>query len=145
MAGPGMKSAGVTRTQPVSLVDLYPTLVEMCGLPKNARNEGKSLVPLLKDAKAKRDPAVSTYLAGNHAVVSEKWRYIVYSDGTEELYDRKADVNEFTNLAGDAKLAAVKKELAAFAPKVSAKAAPQVTEYDFDFATYSYKRKAAPK
>ena len=141
MAGPGMKSTGVTRTQPVNLLDLYPTLVEMCGLPANARLDGKSLVPLLKDPKAKRPPTVTTYLAGNHAVVSERWRYIVYSDGTEELYDRKEDVNEFTNLAGDAQYADVKKDLAQHAPKTNAQPAPVVTDYDFNFGAYSFKRK----
>jgi len=94
-SGPGMRSAGVERKQPVNLLDLYPTLVEMCGLPANPRLDGTSLVPLLKDAKAKRNPTVSTFMPGNHAVITERWRYIVYNDATEELYDRQADPNEF--------------------------------------------------
>ncbi len=142
-AGPGMKSAGVARRQPVNLLDLYPTLVDMCGLPANPRLDGTSLVPLLQDAKAKRNPTVSTFMPGNHAVISERWRYIVYNDGSEELYDRQADPNEFTNLAGDAKLASVKRELAQFAPKSSAPMQLDRSHYDFDFATYTYKRKPA--
>jgi arylsulfatase A-like enzyme len=142
-SGPGLKSTGTTRTQPVNLLDLYPTLVEMCGLPANTRLDGTSLVPLLKDPKAKRNPTVSSYLPGNHAVVSERWRYIIYSDGGEELYDRKEDPNEFTNLAGNSQYASTKRALAQFAPKTSAPSKPLMTEYDFDFATYTYKRKSA--
>ena len=100
-----------------------------------------SLVPLLKDPQAKRNPTVSTYLEGNHAVVSERWRYIIYSDGGEELYDRKEDPNEFTNLAGKLEYASIKTDLAKYAPKTSAASKPLMTAYDFDFATYTYKRK----
>ncbi len=142
IAGPGVQAAGTTRTQPVSLLDLYPTMVEIAGLPKNPRLDGTSLVPLLRNPQAKRPPTVSTYLPGNHAVVSEKWRYIVYHDGGEELYDRKADPNEFTNLAGNPKFAKVKAEMAKYAPKSSAPMRPEVTAYDFDFKTYSYKLKS---
>ena len=74
-------------------------------------------------------------------MVSERWRYIVYSDGTEELYDRKADGNEFTNLAGDAKYVDVRKDLAQYVPKSNAKPVPAVTDYDFNFGAYSFKRK----
>ena len=140
-AGPGIQKTGVTRTQPVNLLDLYPTLVEMCGLPVNNKLDGTSLVPLLKDPQAKRNPTVSTYLPGNHAVVSERWRYIIYSDGGEELYDRKEDPNEFTNLAGKPEYASIKSDLAKYAPKTSAASKPLMTAYDFDFATYTYKRK----
>jgi len=127
----------------VNLLDLYPTLVEMCGLPVNSTLEGTSLVPLLKDPKAKRNPTLSTYLAGNHAVVSERWRYILYSDGGEELYDRQADPGEFTNMAGKREFVSVKAELAKFAPKTSVPAKPLMTAYDFDFASYSYRLKPA--
>jgi arylsulfatase A-like enzyme len=140
LSGPGMRSAGVARRQPVNLLDLYPTLVELCRLPANPRLDGTSLVPLLKDAKAKRNPTVSTFMPGNHAVISERWRYIVYSDGSEELYDRQADPNEYTNLGTD--YAEVRRKLAQFAPKTSAPMTPDRTQYDFDFTTYSYRRKA---
>jgi arylsulfatase A-like enzyme len=140
VAGPGIESAGVPRTQPVSLLDIYPTLLEMCGLPANPRNDGISLTPLLKNPTAKRIPAVCTYLPGNHAIITERWRYIRYSDTTEELYDRKADPDEFTNLAALAKYEPVKRDLARYAPKTSVPMKPLVTDYDFDFKTYSYKR-----
>ena len=140
-AGHGVKSAGKTRPQPVNLLDIYPTLVEICGLAPKADLEGTSIAPLLKDAGRKWRPTVSTYLQGNHAVISERWRYIHYKNGGEELYDRKADPNEFTNLAGDAKLAAVKQELAAYLPKTNAAPKPDWSHFDFDFKTYTYERK----
>ena len=113
----------------------------MSGLPKNQTNEGTSLVPLLTDPKTKGKPAVITYLRGNHAVITERWRYIRYHDGTEELYDEKADPHEFHNIAGQEKYAALKKELAAYMPKTNAEPVPERSAYDFDFATYTWKRK----
>lgn len=141
---PAAKSNGVTRPQPVSTLDLYPTLVELCGLPAHPRLDGKSLVPLLLDPNAHRDPAVSTHLPGTHCVIEERWRYIVYADGTEELYDRRADRNEFRNLAADPKYRGLKQQLAKYAPAQSAAPQPQMSDFDFDFKTYTYKRKPKP-
>ncbi len=143
-SGPGLKATGTARTQPVTTFDIYPTLVDLCGLPANPRVEGKSLRPLLENPKAKRDPVVSTHLPGTHCVIDEKWRYIVYADGSEELYDRKADRNEYTNIASNPRNKSVKQRLAKFAPATSAAPQPQVTDFDFDFATYTYKRKTKP-
>jgi len=140
-AGPGVRQTGVARRQPVSLLDLYPTLIDLCGLDKNPKLEGRSLLPLLQNAKAQAPPAVSTFMPGNHAVITEKWRYIVYTDGSEELYDRAADPNEYTNLASQSKYAELKRELAAHAPPKSAPMAPSREAYDFDFATYQFRRK----
>lgn len=140
-AGPGMRAAGVNRTQPVSLLDIYPTLVELCGLPRNARLEGESLVPLLRNAKAKRNPVVSTFEQGNHCVRTERWRYIHYRDGGEELYDRTADPNEWKNVAENKKNDAVKGELARWIPRASAPPRPDRNSYEFDFATYTYRKK----
>lgn len=142
-AGPGLKSPGRARTQAVSLLDLYPTLVEMCGLPKRPGLEGLSLTPLLQNASANRPPAVTTYMPDNHAVRNERWRYIRYSDGSEELYDRVADPNEFTNLAANPKHAALKRDLARWMPSKSVAPKPNRTDYDFDFETYTYKLKTA--
>ena len=97
-AGPGVSKAART-TQPAELVDLYPTLVELCGLKPRTDLEGLSLVPQLKDAKAKRErPAITSHNQGNHGIRSERWRYIRYADGSEELYDHQNDPNEWTNL-----------------------------------------------
>ncbi len=102
-AGPGVV-AGQVSHQPAELLDIYPTLAELCGLPEKEGVEGVSLVPQLKDGSTKRErPAITTHNAGNHGIRSENWRYIVYADGSEELYDMVNDPNEWTNLAGDSK------------------------------------------
>jgi choline-sulfatase len=141
IAGPGVQEAGRARPQPVSLLDIYPTLVELCGLPPRQELDGTSMVPLLRNSKANRNPAVITYLPGNHAVRDERWRYIRYRNGGEELYDCLADPNEYRNLASDPKHEKVKLGLARWMPKTSAAPQPRRDDYDFDFATHTWKRK----
>ncbi|MCD6392459.1 MAG: sulfatase-like hydrolase/transferase [Planctomycetes bacterium] len=115
---PGLTKAGGRCRRPVNLIDIYPTLVDVCGLTPKAELEGVSLKPLLLNPQAKWDrPSLTTYGRGNHSVRSERWRYIRYSDGTEELYDHDADEMEWTNLASDPKYARVKKDLAKWLPK----------------------------
>src|SRR5688500_16364587 len=106
LAGPGVANAAKCDSA-VELLDLYPTLAALCGLPPPLAVEGRSLVPQLKDAAAPRaQPAVTTHGPGNHAVRDARWRYIRYADGSEELYDHQADLNEWINLAGDTRFAA---------------------------------------
>jgi arylsulfatase A-like enzyme len=106
-------------------MDVYPTLIDLCGLTPREGLEGQTLMPLLRDPNASREaPAVTTYLQNNHSVRSERWRYIRYSDGTEELYDHDADELEWTNLANDPKYADVKAEHARWLPKVNADPSP---------------------
>lgn len=100
-AGPGI-TAGQRCSQPAELLDIYPTLSELAGLPARADLEGISLRPQLADAAAPRlRPAITSHNQGNHAVRGDRWRYIQYADGTEELYDMAADPHEWKNLAGD--------------------------------------------
>jgi arylsulfatase A-like enzyme len=117
--------AGITPGQrcdvPVGLIDIYPTLTELCGLPAREGIDGISLAPQLRDPGATRErPALTTFGFKNHAVRSAKWRYIRYSDGTEELYDHDNDPMEWSNLAGDAQYAEVKADLGAWMPKEDA-------------------------
>jgi arylsulfatase A-like enzyme len=117
MAGPGV-AAGKVSTRPVSLLDLYPTLVEMAGLPTNSKVEGVSILPLLKNPAATWDrPALTTKGFKNHALRSERWRYIRYADGSEELYDHDADALERTNLAAKPEFVEVKENLKKWLPK----------------------------
>lgn len=88
------------RSQTVSQLDLYPTIAEMCNLPAPPHCEGKSLVPLLNNPEMEWEPALSTISYMNHSVRSDKYRYIVYDDGTEELYDHTNDPMEWENLIG---------------------------------------------
>ena len=123
-AGPGVAKAAKCR-QPAELLDIYPTLVELCGLPARDGLEGHSLLPQLKNAKAKRPwPAITTQSVGNHSVRSERWRYIRYADGSQEFYDLRSDPNEWTNLAGNRKYAKLIREHAQWLPKVNTPPVP---------------------
>jgi choline-sulfatase len=123
-AGPGVV-AGARCHRPVELLDLYPTMLELSGLPASAALEGHSLAPLLRNANAKRDwPAITTHNQGNHAVRSERWRYIRYADGSEELYDHRRDPNEWYNLARDPRYSKVIAEHRRWLPKVNAPPVP---------------------
>jgi arylsulfatase A-like enzyme len=123
---PGVTSAAGRCDAPVSLLDIYPTLVDLCELGKRPELEGDSLVQLLKNPKAQwKRPALTTYGRNNHSVRSKRWRYIRYSDGTEELYDHSTDELEWTNLAGDPNYAEVKAELGHWLPKTNAAESPR--------------------
>ncbi len=98
-AGPGVKG-GQKCNLPAELLDMYPTLADLCDLPELKHLEGISLVPQLTNANASRKrPAITSHNQGNFSIVSEKWRYIHYVDGAEELYDIENDYDEWTNLA----------------------------------------------
>lgn len=121
IAGPGVNDAGKASAGPAGLIDVYPTLIEMCGLAKNPDLEGTSLVPQLEDASRIREqPALTTWGQNNHSVRNERWRYTRYSGGGEELYDHQNDPDEFTNLANLSQHAELKKQLAKWLPKVNA-------------------------
>jgi arylsulfatase A-like enzyme len=123
---PGITKPQGTSGRTVNLMDLYPTLADLCGLPVDSAWDGKSLRPLLENPSAAWDrPSVTTHGKDNHAVRSEQWRYIRYADGSEELYDHQSDPQEWKNLASDGQYAAVKKELAQWLPKVNVPDAPQ--------------------
>jgi choline-sulfatase len=99
--GPGVDRGGRC-VRPAELLDIYPTLVELCGLPARDDLEGLSLMAQLQDARAPRArPAITSHNQGNHGVRSERFRYIRYADGAEELYDLESDPNEWKNLAND--------------------------------------------
>jgi len=97
---PGMTEEGSHCNVPVDLTVLYPTLLEICGMPKDRSCDGVSALPLLKGNQANwKRPALMTYKKGNHALRTERWRYIRYADGTEELYDHDVDPYEWDNIA----------------------------------------------
>ena len=117
LAGPGIKP-GKACPEPASLIDIYPTLVELCKLPANPRLEGVSLVPQLNDPMTARErPAITSSYFGNHSIRGRDWRLIVYEDGAEELYDHRTDPDEFHNLAGDPAHKAIRDHLARWLPK----------------------------
>ena len=102
----------------VDFMSIYPTLMDLCGLPTPEHVEGTSILPLLKDPSAPWDtPAITTYGRQNHSVRNENWRYIRYADGGEELYDEQADPYEWTNLAGKPESAERKEALTMWLPE----------------------------
>ena len=104
----------------VELVDLFPTLTDLCGLPTPEQCDGRSLAPLLANPEAEWDrPAVSTWMYKNHSLRTERYRFIQYRDGTEELYDHEVDPLEWTNVAGDPAYAAVRDALVARLPQTN--------------------------
>ena len=100
ISAPGFTSPNSRSDRVVSLLDIYPTLVDLAGLKPREELDGQSLVPLIKEPKLPWPRAVvSTYGYQNHSVRTERWRYIRYYDGTEELYDHHKDPHEWNNLA----------------------------------------------
>ncbi|MDF1656874.1 MAG: sulfatase [Verrucomicrobiales bacterium] len=84
----------------VNLIDLYPTLIDLCDLPDKPEIDGRSFAPLLNDPQKEwNHPTLTLMGEGNASVVDERWRYIRYLDGTEEVYDLEKDPMEFTNLS----------------------------------------------
>ena len=124
-AGPGILSKGVVCQRPVDFMNIYPTLAELCALPLPDHLDGISMTGLLKDPILTWErPALTTHGRKNHALRSERWRYIRYADGSEELYDHQNDPMEWYNLAKKSKYDGVKKKLSAWFPKKDAPDAP---------------------
>jgi len=104
--------------QAVSLIDIFPTLIDLCGLPQIDELEGISLVPQLIDPKTERPtPAISSLTPDFHSIRDNRFRYISYGNGEEELYDHQTDSREWTNIADDINYSEIKEGLKAFVPK----------------------------
>lgn len=123
---PGFTSPGSKYDHPVSLMDLYPTLVELAGFEQPNHLDGKSLIPQMTDLTLERGPVISSYRFGwtkkpydGHAVRSDRFRYIYYPDlGLEELYDHQSDANEWHNVAYHPKNKSIVKDHRAFLSKM---------------------------
>ncbi|MBI5774482.1 MAG: sulfatase [Verrucomicrobia bacterium] len=116
---------GAKCAEPVSLLDLYPTLIELCSLPRLDGLAGQSLVPLLKNpAQSAGRVVLTTFDKGNYSATGARWHYIRYADGSEELYNRANDPHEWTNLAARSEHAAQKAALAKSLPDDRAYPAP---------------------
>lgn len=107
IAGPGI-TRGEVCDQPVELIDLYPTILDLAGLDPNPAHEGHSLRPLLENPQAEWPHLARTSFGPkNIALISKTHRYIHYADGSEELYNRQADPHEWKNLSNEPSLANV--------------------------------------
>ena len=106
-AGPGIAKGEKTDVS-ASLVDMYPTFVEMCGLsPPRQTLEGTSLASTLMNpgSAVDRNVFLPHMNRGEYAIINRDWRYICYGDDGDELYNVQADPNEWNNLAGDTRYA----------------------------------------
>jgi uncharacterized sulfatase len=113
VAGPGARAVGGASMRTVELLDLYPTLADLCGLKPPAGLAGSSLRPLLADPSAAWDRPAFTQVRRTvdsrtfmgYSVRTERWRYTEWDEGRQgvELYDEAADPQERHNLAPDAK------------------------------------------
>lgn len=124
VAGPGV-TEGRRCSQPAELLDIYPTLIQLTGLPSRDGLDGHSLKPQLDSPNAKRQwPAITSHNRGNHAIRTDRWRYIRYADNSEELYDMQNDPNEWNNLASSEAVVEVKSQLRDWLPKIDVAPAP---------------------
>lgn len=129
-AGPGIGKGRCGR--PVQLLDVYPTLLDLLDLPGNPQNEGHSLKPLLHDPKADWDHvAITTYGRNNHAVEDDRYRYIHYEDGSEELYDLEKDPHSWKNLAANPETSSIRERLRKHLPSVNVPNS-KASRYDFN-------------
>ena len=118
IVAPGVGKTGESCSRPVNLLDLYPTLNELCGLPKKKGLQGVSFVPLLKDVNKKWErPSLTTMGRNRHSLRSEQYRFIQYDDGSEELYDHYNDSIEQTNLANNPEYEKILKSFRKWLPK----------------------------
>lgn len=115
---PAAKANGKRIKVPVSLQDIFPTLVDLCELEVEQQLDGNSLVPLLMDSESDWDePVLISHGPGNFAVRKGSWRLIHYADGSEELYNVETDPGEFSNLANHPAFEVTRKELQEHVPR----------------------------
>lgn len=116
-AGAGVESRGKACSRPVEFVDIYPTVIALCGLEAAGELHGASLRPLLDNPEAKWDRPAYTQVqrpsGPGHSVRTQRWRYVEWANGREgrQLYDHDADPRELKNLATDPNYADVVREM----------------------------------
>lgn len=124
---PSVTKPGGVCDRPVDLMSVYPTLCSLCEIERPKHVEGEDITTLLRDPGIEWDkPAMTTFHKGNHAIRTERWRYIRYADGSEELYDHDSDPYEWTNRASDSALVDVKDGLRKLIPNVNKPELPRV-------------------
>jgi uncharacterized sulfatase len=118
IAAPGAKGNGRSTAALAELVDLYPTLADLCGLKPPAYLDGKSQRPVLEDpTRSVKDAAFSQVRRGEklhgYSVRVGRWRYTEWAEGRQgtQLFDEQADPKETTNLAADPRHAQTVAEL----------------------------------
>jgi len=115
IAAPG-RAQGASSPRTVELIDVYPTLAELCSLPPPSKLEGRSLAPLLARPDAAWDHPAHSLVHHNDVVgktvCNQRWRYTEWDGGkSRELYDHASDPGEYRNLIDDPQYAATVAEM----------------------------------
>ncbi len=117
---PGAK--GHQNTSPASLLDVYPTLMDLTGISKPNHLMGNSLISLIQNPlKIREEPVVTTWLYKNHSVRSENYRYTIYRDGGEEFFNHEKDPDEHQNLIGNEEYREIIEWHKNYLPEINAK------------------------
>jgi arylsulfatase A-like enzyme len=123
---PGLTKAGGVCERPVDFMSVYPTLCDFAAIARPKHVEGDNIRSLLANPKAAwTNAAITTFRRNNHTIRTERWRYIRYADGGEELYDHTNDEYEWTNLVSNVAFEQVKKDLASRLPTVNKPGLPR--------------------
>ena len=142
ISAPGTGRAGQRCAQPVSLVDIFPTLIELCNLHPIRNLDGISLVPWLQDpAKSRQRPALTIEESGHVSLRTLHHRVIRYTTGEWELYDHRTDPSERTNLAKDSRHQEVIKSASRWLPQSPSAPAASKKSFTFDPHNFTWKRK----
>jgi choline-sulfatase len=117
---PGMTRAGGVSRRFVSLQDIYPTLMELCGIDAPDAPQGRSLTPLLRDPAADWSSTAITAFGDRYITIrTEQFRYIRYRDDQEELYDFSKDPRQWTNVVRQKEYSAALDKLRAAVPSLA--------------------------
>lgn len=142
VVAPGIGEGNQRCVQAVSLVDIFPTLIELCSLPPLENLDGISLVPWLLDPDRERKrPAITIEESGHVAIRTGRYRAIYYNTGGRELYDHRSDPNEWTNLAENPAHAATLSDVSRWIPSLRKPAAFSKKAFVFDHKRFTWKHK----
>ncbi|MCD6564849.1 MAG: sulfatase [Bacteroidales bacterium] len=139
---PDVTKNGSICKHPVDMVNVFPTLISLCGLLPMEGLDGHDMTSILKNPESNwKWPALSEIKTGNMAVRTNKWRYIRYKDGEEELYDRENDPYEWNNLTGNSKYRSILEEHRKWIPDTFATPVPGKEAFFFDPHEYTWMNK----
>ncbi|MCK5692843.1 MAG: sulfatase-like hydrolase/transferase, partial [Bacteroidales bacterium] len=136
---PDLRRGGSKCNKPIDMVNVFPTLVSLCGLPALDGLDGHDMTSLLRDPGGDWPwPAMSEIKTGHMAVRSQNWRYIRYRDGSEELYESSIDPYEWDNLANEPEYGEILEEHRKWVPPVFAQSVLGKEAYFFDPYAYTW-------
>lgn len=118
---PNNKKRGMVIKEPVGLIDVFPTITDICSITKPDKLEGKSLIPIIFDEKSadeNQNVVISQIEKNNFSFRTRRYCYIVYYDGSEELYDYKSDPLEWHNIANLEDSKNIKKSIVSKIPQI---------------------------